>query len=120
MAVSTSGAVRKKNGTFEGTGQGWIRTSEGVKPADLQSAPFGHSGTYPFASVDIGSRQMRRKCALRRITCMARFAVTAGNPFSLTPAFRPVRTQHYRDDSRFQLKRLVSISGDNHRPEGRC
>ena len=29
------------------TGQGWIRTSEGVKPADLQSAPFGHSGTYP-------------------------------------------------------------------------
>ena len=45
------------------TGQGWIRTSEGVKPADLQSAPFGHSGTYPFASVDIGSRRMRRKCA---------------------------------------------------------
>ena len=31
----------------EKTGQGWIRTSEGVKPADLQSAPFGHSGTYP-------------------------------------------------------------------------
>ena len=29
-------------------GQGWIRTSEGVKPADLQSAPFGHSGTYPW------------------------------------------------------------------------
>ena len=29
-------------------GQGWIRTSEGVKPADLQSAPFGHFGTYPF------------------------------------------------------------------------
>ena len=29
------------------SGQGWIRTSEGVKPADLQSAPFGHSGTYP-------------------------------------------------------------------------
>ena len=28
-------------------GQGWIRTSEGVKPADLQSAPFGHFGTYP-------------------------------------------------------------------------
>jgi hypothetical protein len=28
--------------------QGWIRTSEGVKPADLQSAPFGHFGTYPF------------------------------------------------------------------------
>src|SRR5205085_2955864 len=31
------------------SGQGWIRTSEGVKPADLQSAPFGHFGTYPFA-----------------------------------------------------------------------
>ena len=30
-------------------GQGWIRTSEGVKPADLQSAPFGHFGTYPRA-----------------------------------------------------------------------
>ena len=30
-------------------GQGWIRTSEGVKPADLQSAPFGHFGTYPLA-----------------------------------------------------------------------
>jgi hypothetical protein len=30
-----------------GIGQGWIRTSEGVKPADLQSAPFGHFGTYP-------------------------------------------------------------------------
>src|SRR5206468_8364431 len=29
------------------SGQGWIRTSEGVKPADLQSAPFGHFGTYP-------------------------------------------------------------------------
>jgi hypothetical protein len=31
-------------------GQGWIRTSEGVKPADLQSAPFGHFGTYPFCT----------------------------------------------------------------------
>jgi hypothetical protein len=31
-----------------GIGQGWIRTSEGVKPADLQSAPFGHFGTYPY------------------------------------------------------------------------
>ncbi len=34
----------------EGFGQGWIRTSEGVKPADLQSAPFGHFGTYPRRS----------------------------------------------------------------------
>src|SRR5512132_957625 len=33
-------------------GQGWIRTSEGVKPADLQSAPFGHFGTYPFSTRD--------------------------------------------------------------------
>ena len=31
-------------------GQGWIRTSEGVKPADLQSAPFGHFGTYPSSA----------------------------------------------------------------------
>ena len=43
-------------------GQGWIRTSEGVKPADLQSAPFGHSGTYPWIRrVDIGSRFTGRK-----------------------------------------------------------
>ena len=33
-------------------GQGWIRTSEGVKPTDLQSAPFGHFGTYPFSARD--------------------------------------------------------------------
>src|SRR5262249_53877490 len=45
------------------SGQGWIRTSEGVKPADLQSAPFGHFGTYPFASVDIGWRFTCCKCA---------------------------------------------------------
>jgi hypothetical protein len=31
-------------------GQEWIRTTEGVKPADLQSAPFGHFGTYPEQS----------------------------------------------------------------------
>src|SRR5437899_2824622 len=29
-------------------GGGWIRTIEGVEPADLQSAPFGHSGTPPL------------------------------------------------------------------------
>lgn len=29
-------------------GPGWIRTSEGVKPADLQSAPVGHFGTDPI------------------------------------------------------------------------
>ena len=33
-------------------GQDWIRTSEGVKPADLQSAPFGHFGTYPLSARD--------------------------------------------------------------------
>ena len=48
-------------------GQGWIRTSEGVKPADLQSAPFGHFGTYPSPSsvtpaCAIGS-QSRRNAA---------------------------------------------------------
>ncbi len=32
---------------IDGGGQGWIRTIEGIKPADLQSAPFGHFGTYP-------------------------------------------------------------------------
>ena len=41
--VAASGAAR----AAARTGQGRIRTSEGVKPADLQSAPFGHSGTYP-------------------------------------------------------------------------
>ena len=58
-------------------GQGWIRTSEGVKPADLQSAPFGHSGTYPFASVDIGSRSTCCKSALRRGSLHGRLARTA-------------------------------------------
>ena len=39
-----------RNDRAEGKyGQDWIRTSEGVKPADLQSAPFGHFGTYPLA-----------------------------------------------------------------------
>src|SRR5215467_7230281 len=37
---------------WEKFGQGWIRTSEGVKPADLQSAPFGHFGTYPSGASD--------------------------------------------------------------------
>src|SRR5207237_7369842 len=53
------------------SGQGWIRTSEGVKPADLQSAPFGHSGTYPERAltpnafgVDIGWRANCRKCTV--------------------------------------------------------
>src|SRR5437868_13948256 len=96
MAVSTSGAVRKKNGTFEGTGQGWIRTSEGVKPADLQSAPFGHSGTYPFASVDIGSRRKHRKCiASRKIprSCPPQIAALRDPVLdkSAKPVFRRLR-----------------------------
>src|SRR5256714_8383232 len=93
MAVSTSGAVRKKNGTFEGTGQGWIRTSEGVKPADLQSAPFGHSGTYPFASVDIGSRSTCCKSALRRgslHSVLGEDGPPMPSSLLLTPAFKPV------------------------------
>src|SRR6476660_3341683 len=40
------------NNSGRASGQGWIRTSEGVKPADLQSAPFGHFGTYPFSARD--------------------------------------------------------------------
>ena len=32
---------------FQVGGQGRIRTFVDVKPADLQSAPFSHSGTYP-------------------------------------------------------------------------
>ena len=28
-------------------GKGWVRTTVGVPPADLQSAPFDHSGTLP-------------------------------------------------------------------------
>ena len=39
---TTGSPLKNENG-----GQGWIRTIEGVKPADLQSAPFGHFGTYP-------------------------------------------------------------------------
>jgi hypothetical protein len=43
------------NGSGRASGQGWIRTSEGVKPADLQSAPFGHFGTYPLVrAIHIG------------------------------------------------------------------
>jgi hypothetical protein len=46
--VASEEATKVRQKPFErGIGQGWIRTSEGVKPADLQSAPFGHFGTYP-------------------------------------------------------------------------
>ena len=46
------------NGSGRAFGQGWIRTSEGVKPADLQSAPFGHFGTYPLVrAIHIGSHR---------------------------------------------------------------
>src|SRR5262249_60011700 len=46
---STSLGMTEAAGKY---GQDWIRTSEGVKPADLQSAPFGHFGTYPFSARD--------------------------------------------------------------------
>jgi hypothetical protein len=47
--VASEEAIKiPKSGIVKGIGQGWIRTSEGVKPADLQSAPFGHFGTYPL------------------------------------------------------------------------
>jgi hypothetical protein len=64
--VASEEATKVPQKPFEsGIGQGWIRTSEGVKPADLQSAPFGHFGTYPLVlrelGVDIGSRFARRK-----------------------------------------------------------
>ena len=46
--VASEEATKVRHKPFESRiGQGWIRTSEGVKPADLQSAPFGHFGTYP-------------------------------------------------------------------------
>src|SRR5215831_8824255 len=50
-AAATSEPALQRNATVSlgKFGQGWIRTSEGVKPADLQSAPFGHFGTYPLA-----------------------------------------------------------------------
>jgi hypothetical protein len=46
--VASEEATRNSEPGKKEIGQGWIRTSEGVKPADLQSAPFGHFGTYPF------------------------------------------------------------------------
>src|SRR5437762_6805738 len=103
-------------------GQGWIRTSEGVKPADLQSAPFGHSGTYPFASVDIGSRSTCCKSALRRGSLHSALGED-GPPMPasllLTPAFRPVARHPTMRRKPFQrlscgletkpLKRLASM-----------
>ena len=54
LAADLISALRTAHDTaaLEKYGQGWIRTSEGVKPADLQSAPFGHFGTYPFGARD--------------------------------------------------------------------
>jgi hypothetical protein len=40
-------------------GQEWIRTTEGVKPADLQSAPFGRFGTYPDTLPQFGVLSFR-------------------------------------------------------------
>jgi hypothetical protein len=36
---------------IEGSGEWWIRTTVGVEPADLQSAPFGRSGNSPMIFV---------------------------------------------------------------------
>src|SRR5581483_8638083 len=41
-------------------GGGWIRTIEGVEPADLQSAPFGHLGTPPSVVSRAPSLSCRR------------------------------------------------------------
>src|SRR5881227_3846351 len=49
------------NGSGRAFGQGWIRTSEGVKPADLQSAPFGHFGTYPCCSGTFAAARFRMR-----------------------------------------------------------
>jgi hypothetical protein len=50
-AVNGGSIFESRNALDNGAGQGWIRTSEGVKPADLQSAPFGHFGTYPSVRI---------------------------------------------------------------------
>src|SRR6266487_1088457 len=53
VKVASEEAIRFRKPRPQGKhGQGWIRTSEGVKPADLQSAPFGHFGTYPSDASD--------------------------------------------------------------------
>ena len=39
--------IRYSSHPTSGSGRSWIRTSEGVEPADLQSAPFGHFGIRP-------------------------------------------------------------------------
>src|SRR5437763_14019575 len=99
-------------------GQGWIRTSEGVKPADLQSAPFGHSGTYPFASVDIGSRSTCCKSALRRgslHSVLGEDGPPMPSSLLLTPAFKPV--VRHPDMRRKAFKRLSCGLQRNHRPE---
>ena len=46
VSFMASGLVQALS-KFDSGGQGGIRTPEGIKPADLQSAPFGHFGTYP-------------------------------------------------------------------------
>src|SRR5213595_1545216 len=46
-ATSCSGAA--ENRQYRPGGEGWIRTSVGRSPADLQSAAFNHSATSPGA-----------------------------------------------------------------------
>ena len=66
-------------------GQGWIRTSEGVKPADLQSAPFGHFGTYPSSARDFiypRAPQLATDISFRAAIDSAKANVTFGDAIS--------------------------------------
>ena len=57
--------INREMRSISGIGQGWIRTSEGVKPADLQSAPFGHFGTYPLLQAEHSHPVRQRTDSLR-------------------------------------------------------
>lgn len=43
------GSKKPAHGRLSGGGWGRVRTFEGTRPADLQSAPFDHFGTHPGA-----------------------------------------------------------------------
>ena len=57
-------SIRAGIRSIRGLGQEWIRTTEGVKPADLQSAPFGRFGTYPDSPL---RRQFEFRDSLRNV-----------------------------------------------------
>lgn len=73
-------------------GEGRIRTSEGIPPADLQSAPFGRLGTSPY---DIPARQ---HVAVGPSDCRnnGRRLSTETAPRSLSPAVREEMTARAR------------------------